>query len=59
MGAEGSTGGPICSANELGDDTIDVVGAMKALIPPVEEAMTAKLKMAIDALQIIIMIKIS
>ena len=60
MGAEGSTGGPICSANELEerkeegtvcddrDDTIDVVGAM-----------TTKLKMAIDALQIIIMIKIS
>ena len=59
MGAEGLTGGPICSANELGHDTIVIVGATKALIPPVEEAMTTKLKMAIDALQIIIMIKIS
>lgn len=48
MGAEGSTGGPICSANELEereeegtvcDDNV-VVGATKALIP-VKVAMTA------------------
>lgn len=64
MGADGSTGGPICSAkNELeerqeedtmwedGDDIV-VVGATKALIP-VKVAVTAN--MAIDAaLQIII-----
>lgn len=64
MGADGSTGGPMCSAKELEEreeeDTlwddrgvVDVaVGATKAVIP-VEEAMTTN--MAIDAtFQIII-----
>ena len=65
MGADGSTGGPMCSANELEEreeedtvkddrDVVDAaVGATKALIP-VEEAMTTN--MAIDAapLQIIV-----
>jgi hypothetical protein len=64
MGADGSTGGPMCSAKVLeereedgtvGDDrdfVVVAVGATKAVIP-VEEAMTTN--MAIDAaFQIII-----